>query len=103
MTDLARQAGPVRAASPVVTAIPTPACIQPRRTPAEGAAGGDGRAAPRRAGVRHLLEAALAGARLGCRDQQFLSRLVHWDKRSAASVASLLARAREAGRAEAVL
>jgi hypothetical protein len=40
---------------------------------------------------------------LGCRDRQFLSRLVHWDKRNAASVASLLVRAREAGREEAGL
>ena len=114
MTDLAEQAAgpaaarradisvsPVRAAA--VTVIPTPACIQPRRAPAEVLAGGAAPAAPRRAAVRQLLEAAMAGIRLGGRDQQFLSRLVHWDKRSAASVAALLTRAREAGRAEAGL
>ena len=69
----------------------TPACMQPRRTPVEACP-------PRRATARQLLEAALAGVRLGCRDQQFLSRLVHWDKRNATSVASLLDRARQAGR-----
>jgi hypothetical protein len=68
----------------------TPACMQPRRTPVEAFP-------PRRATARQLLEAALAGVRLGCRDQQFLSRLVHRDKRNAASVASLLDRARQAG------
>ncbi len=56
-----------------------------------------------RAGARGALAAALAGVHLGCRDRQFLSRLVHWDKRSAASVASLIRRARLAGRAEAAL
>jgi hypothetical protein len=106
MTDLAeqpeaRRASPVRAAA--VTVVPTPACIQPRRVPAAALAGGDAPVAPRRAAVRQLLDAALAGVRLGGRDQQFLSRLVHWDKRSAAAVASLLGRAREAGRAEAGL
>jgi hypothetical protein len=40
---------------------------------------------------------------LGGRDRQFLSRLVHWDKRNAAAVASLLGRARLAGRAEVAL
>jgi hypothetical protein len=40
---------------------------------------------------------------LGGRDRQFLSRLVHWDKRSAAAVASLLWRARLGGRAEVAL
>jgi hypothetical protein len=55
-------------------------------------------AAPRRGTARQLLEAALAGVRLGGRDRQFLARLVHWDKRNAAAVASLLERAREAGR-----
>jgi hypothetical protein len=40
---------------------------------------------------------------LGGRDRQFLSTLVHWDKRNAAAVASLLGRARLAGRAEVAL
>jgi len=56
-----------------------------------------------RAGARGALAAALAGVHLGCRDRQFLGRLVHWDKRSAASVASLIRRARLAGRSEAAL
>ena len=56
-----------------------------------------------RADARGALAAALAGVHLGCRDRQFLGRLVHWDKRSAASVASLIRRARLAGRSEAAL
>jgi hypothetical protein len=58
---------------------------------------------PCRATVRDELEAALTGAPLCARDRQFLSKLVHWDKRNAASVASLLRRARRAGRNEAAL
>ena len=57
----------------------------------------------RRASVRDALDTALAGAALGSRDRQFLTRLVKWDKRNAASVVSLLWRARLAGRAEAAL
>lgn len=57
----------------------------------------------RRATVRDALEAALNGIRLGGRDRRFLSRLVHWDKREAAAVASLLWQARLAGRREAAL
>ncbi len=56
-----------------------------------------------RAAVRDELDAALAGAPLSARDKQFLGKLVHWDKRNAASVASLLRRARRAGRNEAAL
>jgi hypothetical protein len=56
-----------------------------------------------RATVRDALDAALHGIRLGGRDRQFLRRLVHWDKRNAAAVASLLWRARQAGRREATL
>lgn len=56
-----------------------------------------------RATVRDALDAALRGVRLGGRDRQFLRRLVHWDKRNAAAVASLLWRARQAGRIEASL
>jgi hypothetical protein len=111
MTSLAVSAQ----AATAVAAIPTPACIQPRRVPVAVAAdlGSDAlpggaaveglpaESAPRRGTARQLLEAALAGVRLGGRDRQFLTRLVHWDKRNAAAVASLLARAREAGRAEA--
>jgi hypothetical protein len=124
MTSLAV---PAQAAT-AVAVVPTPACIQPRRAPAgevpgrdmpgasqapaavatgagpvaggpasDGAAGADA-AGARRGTTRQLLDAALAGVRLGGRDRQFLARLVHWDKRNAASVASLLERAQEAGR-----
>jgi len=105
MTSLAVQAQPAT----TVAVVPTPACIQPRRAsvrevpvavaPDPATPVGDA-AAPRRGTARQLLDAALAGVRLGGRDRQFLARLVHWDKRNAASVASLLDRAREAGRAE---
>jgi hypothetical protein len=105
-------APPAQAAT-AVAAVPTPACIQPRRVPVAVNAGLDAGSlpgglrardlpaadAPRRGTARQLLEAALAGVRLGGRDRQFLARLVHWDKRNAASVASLLERAQEAGRA----
>jgi hypothetical protein len=95
MTDLAV---PAKA----VTVIPTPACIQPRRAAVEVLPAAAEHGAPRRAGVRQILDGALAGVRLGARDRQFLARLVHWDKRNAASVASLLTRAREAGHAAGV-
>jgi hypothetical protein len=62
------------------------------------AAAGSGRAT-----VREALEAALSGVQLGGRDRQFLSRLVHFDKRNAASTVSLLRRVRQAGRNEAAL
>jgi hypothetical protein len=111
MTSLAVSAD----ATTAVAAIPTPACIQPRRVPVAVAAdlgsaalpggvrveGLAAAAAPRRGTARQLLEAALAGVRLGSRDRQFLTRLVHWDKRNAAAVASLLERARDAGRSDA--
>jgi hypothetical protein len=57
----------------------------------------------RRASVREALDAALAGATLSGRDRQFLTMLIKWDKRNAASVVALLWRARMAGRAEAAL
>jgi len=94
-------------------AVPTPSCIRPRRVHEEQActtaapsavpaitvaAGRAGRAA-----TRAELEAALAGIALAGRDRQFLARLVHWDKRNAASVVSLLRRARQAGRDETAL
>ena len=61
------------------------------------------RTATRRATVRDALDAALRGIKLSGRDRQFLSRLVHWDKRNAVAVASLLSRARLAGRDEVAL
>lgn len=107
MTDPAQ----VQATRPV--AVPTPSCIRPRRAAAEQAAaappgradrGTEPRAGrSRRATTRELLAGALAGVRLSCRDGQFLARLVQWDKRSAASVAALIVRARQAGRDEAGL
>jgi hypothetical protein len=59
--------------------------------------------APASADLREALDAALAGTGLTGRDRQFLDRLVKWDKRNAASLVSLLWRARFAGRAEAVM
>ncbi len=56
-----------------------------------------------RVAAREELEAALAGIQLSGKDRQFAGRLVHWDKRNAASVGSLLRRARQAGRDEATL
>ena len=95
-------------------AVPTPSCIRARRLPGEQAAFSP--AAPSavpaialaadrsgRAGAREELQAALTGVNLAGRDRQFLARLVHWDKRNAASVVSLLRRARQAGRDEAAL
>jgi hypothetical protein len=56
-----------------------------------------------RMAVRHELADALAGVELAGRDRQFLGKLVHWDKRNALSVVSLLRRARQAGQNEAAL
>jgi hypothetical protein len=95
-----------------VAVVPTPSCVRPRRAVIEQApvtvtprlpAQPDGAGTARRASVREVLDGALAGIRLGCRDRQFLARLVHWDKRNAASVAALIVRARQAGREEAGL
>ncbi len=110
-------------------AIPRPSCIRPRRV--AGPAGPVGTAGPgglggvetlsgpegqggapqislagsgsARTTARSAIYAALCGVRLAGRDRQFLARLVNWDKRNAASVASLLWRARQAGREEAAL
>jgi hypothetical protein len=64
----------------------------------DGRAGRSGRGT-----ARELLARALSGIRLSSRDSQFVIRLAHWDKRSAASVAALITRARQAGREEAGL
>jgi hypothetical protein len=93
-----------------VTVIPTPSCIRPRPA-ADDQAGARvtpglparGETGSRRTAAREVLEKALRGVRLSSRDRSFVARLVHWDKRNAAAVASLLARAREAGREEAGL
>lgn len=94
--------------------VPTPSCIRPRRLPGGQAACGTAAATAMpaitlavgpsaRATAREELQSALAGVALEGRDRQFLARLVQWDKRNAASVLSLLRRARQAGRDEAAL
>ncbi len=112
MTDLgSRQAAGQRAV------VPSPSCMRakPPRDPAQQLAAApakaDAQAGPiglaatgsGRGTARAALAAVLAGVRLSERDKQFLGRLVHWDKRNAASVASLLWRARQAGRDETAL
>ncbi len=100
-------------------AVPKPTCMRPRlpqaAIPAPRSAGmgsgadpaagqtAAGRAQSQRTAVRCALEAALTGVSLTRRDRQFLSKLVHWDKRNAASVAALLWVARLTGRDEAAL
>ena len=78
----------------VVAAVPRPPDVRSRCA---------GPGSVRRATVRDALDAALHGIRLGGRDRRFLGRLVHWDKREAAAVASLLWQARLAGRSEVAL
>jgi len=77
----------------VVTAVPRPPDVRVQVQ----------RPGVRRATVRDALDAAMHGIRLGGRDRRFLNRLVHWDKREAAAVASLLWQARLAGRCEVAL
>jgi hypothetical protein len=55
------------------------------------------------ADVPEALDAALAGAGLAGADRQFIDRLVKRDQRYTASLASVLWKARSAGRAEAAL
>jgi len=110
ITDL----GNGRAASQTAI-VPTPACIKPRRVAqpaALPAAAAEAQPAAQislagtessRVTMRAALYAALTGVRLSSKDRQFLSRLVHWDKRNAASIASLIWRARQAGREETAL
>jgi hypothetical protein len=88
-----------------VAAVPRPQAARPRPV---GMPPGSGRVQLQRSGacratVRDALDAALRGVRLGGRERQFLGRLVSWDKRNAAAVASLLWRARQAGRSEVAL
>jgi hypothetical protein len=93
MSDCAQgsETGNIAAVPNPAAARSGPATVRPQRS-------GDCRAT-----VRDALDAALDGIPLGGRDRQFLRRLVHWDKRNAAAVASLLLRARQAGRSEAAL
>src|ERR1700728_1497906 len=88
-----------------MAAVPGPPDVRSRSA---GSQPGNGRVqlqrpGGRRATVRDALDAALHGIRLGGRDRRFLNRLVHWDKREAAAVASLLWQARVAGRCEMAL
>jgi hypothetical protein len=89
MTDLAQG----QAAS-VGIAIPSPLSIRPR---AQSATADSGRAM-----ARAVLDDALSGVELTAVDRRFLSRLSQWDKRNATTVASLIGRARQAGRCEAL-
>jgi hypothetical protein len=95
--------GPVQAVHGPAQPVNGPA--QPVNGPAQPVSGPARPQGPGgcRATVRDALDAALHGIRLGGRDRQFLRRLVHWDKRNAAAVATLLVRARQAGRSEAAL
>ena len=86
-----------------VAAVPRPPDVRARPAGSPPASGGRAqlhRPAARRATVRDALDAALHGIRLGGPDRRFLNRLVGWDKREAAAVASLLWQARLAGRCE---
>jgi hypothetical protein len=89
MTDLAQ----AQAASAGI-AIPSPLSIRPR---AQSATADSGRAM-----ARAVLDDALGGVELTAVDRRFLSRLSQWDKRNATTVGSLIARARQAGRCEAL-
>jgi len=90
-----------------VAAVPRPPDVRPRPAGSPPVSGGrvqpQQRPGARRAAVRDALDAALHGIRLGGPDRRFLNRLVGWDKREAAAVASLLWQARLAGRCEVAL
>ena len=89
MTDLAQ--GQLASAG---IAIPSPLSIRPR---AQSATADSGRAM-----ARAVLDDALSGVELTAVDRRFLSRLSQWDKRNATTVASLIGRARQVGRCEAL-
>jgi hypothetical protein len=82
--------------------IPAPGPAEPGVTDLPGAADNE-ESVPAYASLPEALDAALAGAVLAGRDCQFIDRLGKWDKRNAASVVSLLWKARFAGRAEAAM
>ena len=84
MTDLAQ----AQAAS-AGTAIPSPLSIRPRPRAAVADSG--------RSTARAALDDALNGIELTAVDRRFVSRISQWDKRNATTVASLIARARQAG------
>ncbi len=89
MTDL----GSGQAASPGA-ANPSPLSIRPRPRAAAADSG--------RATARAVLDGALTGVELTGIDRRFLARLSQWDKRNATTLASLIARAKQAGRCEAL-
>ena len=64
---------------------------------AAAAAAGSGRAT-----ARAVLDGALRGVALTAVERRFLTRLTQWDKRTATTVAALIARARQGGRREAL-
>ena len=88
MTDLAQG----QAARPHRPA-PTPARLAGRQ---QAAAPESGRGA-----ARVALDSALGGVDLSPSEQRFVARLCQWDKRNAAAVTALIAKARQTGRDEA--
>lgn len=88
MTDLARGQASTGAANP------SPLSIRPRPHVAAADSG--------RATARAILDDALRGVELTENDRRFLARLSQWDKRNATTLASLIGRARQAGRCEAL-
>src|SRR5579859_8071872 len=104
MTDLARGQAAKRwpgGSSPgnsprAGAAAPSPLSIRPRPRP-RAATPDSGRSAARAA-----LDYALRGIELTGVDRRFVSRLSQWDKRTATTLAGLVGRARQAGRAEAL-
>jgi len=87
MTDLAQGQ-----AARLGTAIGSPSSIRSRPVTAATDSG--------RAAARAALDAALSGVELTGIDRRFLARLSQWDKRNATTMASLVLRARQRGRAE---
>src|SRR5579859_2203535 len=102
MTDLARgqaarrwPGGSLPGSSPRAGAVtPSPLSIPPRPRAAMPDSG--------RAAARAALDDALRGVELTGVDRRFVSRLSQWDKRTATTLAGLVGRARQAGRAEAL-
>ena len=87
MTDLAQG----QVTRPIVTG---PSVTEPSRAMVDQSG---------RAAARAALDAALSGVELTATERRFLTRLTHWDKREATTVASLIMRAREGGRREGAL
>jgi len=102
MTDLARgqaarrwPGGSLPGSSPRAGAVtPSPLSIRPRKRTTSPDSG--------RAAARVALDDALRGIELTGVDRRFVARLSQWDKRTATTLAGLVGRARQAGRAEAL-